>query len=526
MSRIEQLISDYLDGGLKPEEAKELADLLAQDRAACDEFVELYRVHRLLCSQNTKASEAECVESILDALRQGGGMPAAETAGEPETKGAGTTLDRLASDLGRAFQEQAQRSRNFWSRLFWPSLAGVAAVVFLLAVFGGFISFGGSPLSAEVTKTSLGVTVDRGGRVMVAYEGFHLKKGDVVETPTNGMAVIQYLGEKTTLSLKPGTQLGFDGTKHGKHLNLTAGEIVVVAGKQPTNAPMIIATAQAQARVVGTRFQLAARRSSTWLQVSEGGVAFKRTAAEAGAGQPAGATSSEPNEVLVKSGEYAVVADGIPLKTYEVTDALNLAHPLPIKIGWFSYYGKPNWYIRPPNVQQTEPTSITRTFQLPSTKGSIVIAGTISMDSMKSGTSSANGGAGFGLGLSAGADYFLARVQQKDGKPVLEIVDLAKVPLANGQPVLDFSEEDMVSLGEVPLSAAFWPECKVAFELDRGPEHQAMVRAKAWTGAVEPKDWQISAPVNLHEMSEFFELRLMTENSACTFKNTSTYLVE
>lgn len=519
MSRIEQLISDYLDGGLKPEEARELADLLAQDPAARDEFVELYQVHRLLCAQNTKVSEAECAEQIIAALRD----EAAEVAGEKQTGDSKTNLNPLTSGLSRSIREQAKRNREFWSHLFWPALAGAVAVAVVLVVIGGFIFPHNAPLSAEITKTSPGVAVVRSGRTLAVYEGFQLRKGDMVETPTNGAAVIQYLGEITTLSLKPGTELVFDGTKHGKHLDLKTGEIVVVAGKQPTNAPMILVTAQAQARVVGTRFQLAARRFSTWLQVSEGGVAFKSNPDSNGQSPSPAGTKPEVNEVLVKSGEYAVAADGIPLKTYEVTDQLNSAHPLPIKVGWFSYYGKPNWYIRPPMVQQTQPESITRTFQLPPTKGSILVAGTVSVDSTKGGLTE---GAGFGVGLSAGSDYFLARIQRTDGQPVLEIVNLGKVPLYNGQPILDVSGDDMVSLAQVPLSASAWPECKVAFELERGPAQAATVRAKAWTGTEEPKEWQISIPVNLHDMSEFFELRLMTENSACTFKNTSAYLVE
>jgi hypothetical protein len=128
--------------------------------------------------------------------------------------------------------------------------------------------------------------------------------------------------------------------------------------------------------------------------------------------------------------------------------------------------------------------------------------------------------------LSAGPDYFLACVQLRDSRPVLEIADLGKVPLSNGQPHLEVSAEDMVSLAEVPLSDSAWPACKVKFVLERGLAHEAVVRAKAWSGAHEPKDWQVSAPVKLRGSSDIFELRLMTQNSACTFENTSAFLVE
>jgi len=527
MSRIEQLISDYLDGRLNPAEMKELADLLEQDSVLRHDFIELYRQHRLLTEQYAATSESSFVQRVLADLRtenknfvSGVISDLRQQSQRADPKERGTNIQRSVRNLTR-------KSQSFWSQLFRPSPAGWAATAagVLLIVVSCFFVFRNGSLSAEITKASPGVTVARGDRILICYEGFQLKVGDTVQTPTNGTALIQYLGEPTTLALRPGTQLRVQNSKHGKHLNLEAGEIAVVAGHQPINAPMVLATPQAEARVVGTRFQLAARRFSTWLEVSEGGVAFKRNASAVSG--PADANSKpESNQVLVKSGEYAVIADGIPLETYPVTDQFNLGHPLPVKIGWFSYYGEPNWYVHPPYVQQIQPASISRTFQLPPIKGSILVAGMATVNSVKPASALTDEGAGFGVGLSSGSDYFLACVRQKNGQLVLEIVDLNKVPLSNGQPVLDIAGQEMVSLAEVPLPASFWPACKVKFALERRPAQAAVLRAKVWSGGNEPQEWQLSTPAKLHGLSEVFELRLMTLNSACSFENTSTFLIE
>jgi hypothetical protein len=339
-------------------------------------------------------------------------------------------------------------------------------------------------------------------------DGFQLRTGDLLQTPSNGTAVVQYLGEPTRLDLAAGTRLRFQKSRHGKSLGLEAGEISVAAGHQATNAPMMLVTPQAEARVVGTRFTLSARRFSTWLEVSEGGVALKR--GPGGRKEP-GSTSSELDSkpILVKSGEYAVVADGIPLEAHRVTERLNSANPLPLKIDWFSYYAQPSWYVHPPRIQQTQATNTARTFHLPAVAGSILLAGEISVDTAGTGPASEDGKFGFGIGLSSQSDYLLACVRQAAGQPVLAIVDVNLVPLA-----------------EVPVPAVIWSHCKVKYALERDFSGEAVVRAKVWSGADEPEAWQLSTTVKLRRASNTFELRLITLNSACTFDNVSAFFTE
>jgi hypothetical protein len=528
MIRIDQLISDYLDGRLDPADAKELADHLDQDKVLRDDFIELYRQHCLLSGQYVTTSESDFVQRVLADLRVENRSSVPGVVSDLGQQGQRADTKERGSRVERSVRDRRSESQGFWARLFRPSPAGwaAAAVAGVLLIFAGcFLFLRSGSFSAEVTKASVGVRVARGDRSLTCYEGFQLRIGDVVQTPTNGTAVIQYLGEPTTLALRPGTQLRFLNPKHGKRLILESGEIAVVAGHQPTNAPMVLETQQAEARVVGTRFQLAARHFSTWLEVSEGGVAFQRNSSQ-GSGLAGSNSQPGPNQILVKTGEYAVVADGIPLETYAVTDQLNLDKPLPIKIGWFNYYGEPNWYVHPPQVQQIEPTSISRTFQLPAIKGSILVSGMATVNWVKRGSALADEGVGFGIGLSAGSDYFMACVRQKDGQRTLELVDLDQVPLYKGQPILELAGHDMVSLAEVPLPPALWPTCKIKFALERGNSQEAVLRAKVWSGNAEPQEWQLSTTVQLHGLSDVFELRLATMNSACTFEDTSAFLIE
>jgi hypothetical protein len=511
MSRTEQLISDYLDGRLAPVDAKELADRLDQDSVLRNDFIELYRQHRLLSEQYAVTSKSNFVQSVLADLRVENKNFVSGVINDLRQQRQQADLNKGESQVKRSSRLQASRSQNFWARFRWPSSAGwfatATAGIVLMVVSYCFI-FRNGPLGAVVTKASVGVTVSRSYRSLVCSEGFQLRVGDTLQTPPNGTATIQYLGEETALDLKAGTQLHFQKSRHGKRLNLEAGEISVAAGHQPTNAPMVLLTPQAEARVVGTRFQLAARRFSTWLEVSEGGVVFKSNLSGSNRQQVAN-SKSESEQVLVKSGEYAVVADGIPLKVDQVTDQLNLAHPLPIKIDWFSYYGQPNWYIHPPYVQQIQPASTSRTFQLPATKGSLLVTGKVTINSVRRALTLANGDVGFAIGLSAGSDYLLACIQRKNGQPVLEIADLNMVPLA-----------------EIPVFVSSWPACRVKFALERGFAQQAVVRAKVWSEAGEPEAWQLSTTIKLHGLSDVFELRLMTLNSACTFENVSAFLIE
>ena len=62
----------------------------------------------------------------------------------------------------------------------------------------------------------------------------------------------------------------------GKRFALRAGKIEASVARQRPFRPMVIVTPQAEARVLGTHFTLAADTNATTLEVTEGKVKFTR----------------------------------------------------------------------------------------------------------------------------------------------------------------------------------------------------------------------------------------------------------
>jgi outer membrane biosynthesis protein TonB len=123
---------------------------------------------------------------------------------------------------------------------------------------------------------------------------------------------------RASIVLADGTRLGLDadaslkeiikGTK-GTRIVLTQGTLTADVAKQPADQPLVIATPQAEARVLGTVFRLVVDAGSTRLEVREGKVRLTREAksvdvsagqfATAGAGTPLTAKSLSPDEIVL-----------------------------------------------------------------------------------------------------------------------------------------------------------------------------------------------------------------------------------
>jgi hypothetical protein len=164
MSRTEQLISGFLDDRLDPADAKELADLLGQDRALCADFIELYRQHRLLSKQYATTSKSNFVQSVLADLRVENRNFVSGIINELRQQRQQADLKERASQVKRSSRIRTSESQNFWSRFCWPSLieggAMAAPVAWLIIVFYFFVS----------RKESLAGCDDRSGRWSNGYQ--------------------------------------------------------------------------------------------------------------------------------------------------------------------------------------------------------------------------------------------------------------------------------------------------------------------------------------------------------------------
>lgn len=117
-----------------------------------------------------------------------------------------------------------------------------------------------------------------------------------------------------------GTQLVLEGATGissivGKRLSVQRGTVQAQVTKQPAGQPLIFATAQAEAKVLGTTLKIVADEASTRLEVREGRVQLKRL--------------SDGKTVDVITGHYAVAVAGtdlvmrpLPITDIQLTAAL------------------------------------------------------------------------------------------------------------------------------------------------------------------------------------------------------------
>ncbi|MBX7211169.1 MAG: FecR domain-containing protein [Verrucomicrobiaceae bacterium] len=176
-----------------------------------------------------------------------------------------------------AASPQTKRVVSPASRWFaWRPPMAAAAVLALLAA--GWFWVG----SREVRVLAL---VDASGTISWSEDGkwrTDLAIGEQLKAGT-----IETVGEATSASLRfrDGTMLNLSGdselsfSENGqKLLVLRKGSLSAQVKPQPKDKPMLVRTASAEARVVGTVFNLAARSEDTLLKVDEGLVNLKRLA--------------------------------------------------------------------------------------------------------------------------------------------------------------------------------------------------------------------------------------------------------
>ncbi len=144
------------------------------------------------------------------------------------------------------------------------------------------------------TVTVVATLADVEGKVLVltpagrkpARPGQEVLLESGLETPEQGAAVVKY-PDGTEIKLAEGT-LVEKLSGNGKHVHLGKGLLYASVSPQPPDQPLVVATPQARAEVLGTRFTLSAGADATRLEVDEGRVRLTRAAdgasVEVGAG--------------------------------------------------------------------------------------------------------------------------------------------------------------------------------------------------------------------------------------------------
>jgi hypothetical protein len=294
MDRFDILTAKYLDGALSAAESDELLRLLDDDPESSDQFVSFYAQDRLLALKyepansdaidaimaQLKREEDPFVRGVLDGIRE---VPAPV---EPRAFSLGQWIERLIPTRG------------------WM-LATAAAIVLVLAIIY-FSPTQGEPVLGRVAGGT--VQVQRAGQTLAAQPGMHLEANDVVQTDNDGITILLYGREATKIELRPNTQLKLALWEKGKRFELRLGKIEASVARQRPFKPLLVRTPNAEARVLGTKFTLAAATNRTRLDVTEGRV--RLTSASDGA------------VVKVGPGQYAEVADGTKLAALPQTGSL------------------------------------------------------------------------------------------------------------------------------------------------------------------------------------------------------------
>jgi hypothetical protein len=164
-----------------------------------------------------------------------------------------------------------RRARRGWTVPALAATAAAALILFLVLQRSG----------SERTVPSVLVTQ---GTPHLVHEGMEaalsgetaLSAGDRIRCDAQSSATLGWPGEETVITLAGGADLTLGDSATGKRLRLDAGRLEATVAKQPPDRPLIIATPRADARVVGTRFDLAVAGEASFLQVAEGTVALQR----------------------------------------------------------------------------------------------------------------------------------------------------------------------------------------------------------------------------------------------------------
>ncbi len=310
MNRLEELTFKLTDGELPEPEERELRELLADDPAAREAHSRLLELEATLRGRRTcpdlslsvlSRIKSECAETIpervLHALKsEAGHEPAAYPA-----------VTELADGMGRNVVRPFPNHR----KLAWP-LTIAAGIALLLSV--GVWHFGptmGDPVMAGVVGSS--VEVERGVESFPMTNGMRLLPGDVLRTGANSKATVAFGAEATRFHMGAETALQFASVRSGKKFFLRVGKLEADVARQRPFSPLVVATPNAEAVVVGTRFTLTATTNHTRLEVMEGKVRLVDTTN----------TDTKP-AAKVGAGHYAVVAPATELAALPATGRILL----------------------------------------------------------------------------------------------------------------------------------------------------------------------------------------------------------
>jgi ferric-dicitrate binding protein FerR (iron transport regulator) len=288
MNRIEELSLKLIDGDISDAEFAELERLLADDPQALSCHASLLDLEAALLARLNRFDVAPQTMATIREL-----VPRPEPEPEPEP----------VRVVERRKPERRPSARRFVRMALAASLLALIGVGVLY-----YQQLGSTPVDARVAQADDGIVIERDEQSLPARAGWKLAAGDRLVVPAGAAASVEY-ADSTRLIFGPQSATTFQtGRGPTKRLVLQTGALVAHVPKQAEGAALEASTPHAQARVLGTRFLLAAAPAETRLDVIEGRVRLTR--------------SGDRAAVLVSRGQFAVAAPGAP----------QVAQPLPRRI--------------------------------------------------------------------------------------------------------------------------------------------------------------------------------------------------
>jgi hypothetical protein len=234
-------------------------------------------------------SEAASVQPAVEAAAAD---PGASTTVRLARRSASPHRLRSASRTG--LRRQAYRRPTLRSLVrSWTAWTGAAAALLVAAVLGVLLQRGEAPgeQAAIIEALSGTVTLGSGDDVHLASRGDVLAPGMTLVTGSHSVARLHYrdgtvfdvTADARVTGVDPANPLGAQ-----KMLRLDHGAVHADVAKQPSGRPLLVATADAQAVVVGTRLVVTAKTGNTRLNVEQGLVRLVRASDQNSVEVPAG----------------------------------------------------------------------------------------------------------------------------------------------------------------------------------------------------------------------------------------------
>ncbi|MFT7774216.1 FecR domain-containing protein [Roseateles sp.] len=164
---------------------------------------------------------------------------------------------------------------------------------------------------------TLAVLMFTGGAAWVAQERTPWREWVADERTGVGERRTVTLADGTAVVLNTDSAINVRFTDSERRVRLVGGEMLVTTGKDRTGRPFIVETAEGELRPVGTRFAVRQHAGASRVDVFEGAVSIRPTAAQAGqgrllrAGERARFTRTAVGESVPANDDDTAWADGM-----------------------------------------------------------------------------------------------------------------------------------------------------------------------------------------------------------------------